>query len=97
MPHSEMLASKVPAPSGPGRPWALRTGRMQPQLGRCGLFTMMAVAKVLGEGPRGWIACNILRNIQWHYRNVTLFYHAELRIKYQLLMEAGQVRPARKR
>ena len=55
----------------------------------------MAVAKVLGEGPRGWIACNILRSIQWHHRNASLFYHAELRIKYELLMAAGQVRRPR--
>ena len=64
---------------------------MQPQIGRYGLFTIMNVAKVLGDGPRGWIACNILRNIQWHYRNVTLFYHAELRVKYEQLCDAGQV------
>ena len=34
----------------------------------------------------------ILRCIQWHYRNVTLFYRAELRLKVQQLLDAGQVR-----
>jgi hypothetical protein len=65
---------------------------VQPQLGKFGLFTMMNTAKKLGAGPRGWAACNILRNIQWHYRNVTLFYQAELRVKFQQVLDAGQVR-----
>ena len=65
---------------------------LQPQVGRFGLFTMMRVAQVLGSGPRGVVACNILRNVQWHYHNATLFYRAELKFKYDLLLEAPHVR-----
>lgn len=72
----------------------MRAGHgVQPQLGRWGLFTMMRVAQVLGTGPRGWLACNILRNIQWKSKNVSLFYRAELRMKFDLLMESSQVCP----
>ena len=65
---------------------------LQPQLGKYGLFTLLNVAKVLGQGLRGALACNILRNIQWHWRNVTLFYQAELYMKYNLFCDVAQVR-----
>lgn len=65
---------------------------MQPQMARDGLFTLLQVAQQLGAGPRGAVACAVLREIQWHYRNVTLFYRAELRLKVQQLLAAGQVR-----
>eukprot|EP00892_Ulva_mutabilis_P004850 jgi/Ulvmu1/2737/UM014_0194.1 len=72
----------------------LNLSRMEaakPQLGRYGLFTLLNVAKVFGQGPRGTLACNILRNIQWHWKNVTLFYQAELRMKYRLLCDTARV------
>jgi hypothetical protein len=52
---------------------------------------MMNVAKVLGAGPRGSMACTILRNVQWNCQNVTRLYRMELRMKHRLLLEAGQV------
>ena len=71
-------------------------GRVQPQLGRFGLFTLMAVAKAHADGTRGRVACAVLRKVQWHYRNVTLFYRAELRLKFDVLVNAGQLmRPQR--
>ena len=84
--------SSTAQPAQIARSLMLFHARVQPQLGRYGLFTVMNVAKKLGGGPRGWAACNILRNVQWHYRNVTLFYHAELRVKYEQVLEAAQAR-----
>jgi hypothetical protein len=64
----------------------------QVQVAHEGLFTLLDTVKSLSQSPRGRLSRDILRRVQWHCENVTLFYSAELKIKVSVILRNFQVR-----